>query len=290
MTVDGRKGPKPATFSQWYMVVRICNGTTKLQDWLDLSLNPAVVPSSLLILSRAFTLAGRTKPVDAVVATASSLPDEVVDTIGTVLPSEDSVSERRRKLKFLEMQEELIKCNHNTWHKYETYTGRGEKKKEKEEKAKQKKEEKAILTEQEAAEEDLALKEMIGPTAREEEEMIEAKQHDQQQLCNVSRALAVLASASYVADSLVIVPLLLTLQSVSKERQEFPSLVNKEKKLYNSMLEREDTEGAEEAKKAYMAATEESDDLTEVASEEKVLSALIDKLEILQQQQQQQSL
>ena len=71
-----------------------------------------------------------------------------------------------------------------------------EKKKEKEEKAKQKKEEKAILTEQEAAEEDLALKEMIGPTAREEEEMIEAKQHDQQQLCNVSRALAVLASAS----------------------------------------------------------------------------------------------
>mgnify|MGYP005845434907 CR=1 FL=1 len=44
------------------------------------------------------------------------------------------------------------------------------------------------------------------------------------------------------------------------------------------MLEREDTEGAEEAKKAYMAATEESDDLTEVASEEKVLSALIDKV------------
>ena len=61
---------------------------------------------------RAFTLAGRMKPEDAVVATLSSLPDEVVDTIGTVLPSEDSVSERRRKLEFLEMQEELIKvCN-----------------------------------------------------------------------------------------------------------------------------------------------------------------------------------
>ncbi|XBH95093.1 hypothetical protein VPH35_085724 [Triticum aestivum] len=227
MTVDGRKGPKPATFSQWYMVVRICNGTTKLQDWLDLSLNPAVVPSSLLILSRAFTLAGRTKPVDAVVATASSLPDEVVDTIGTVLPSEDSVSERRRKLKFLEMQEELIK----------------EERRRKRKKRRQNKRRKK----------------------REEEEMIEAKQHDQQQLCNVSRALAVLASAS----------------SVSKERQEFPSLVNKEKKLYNSMLEREDTEGAEEAKKAYMAATEESDDLTEVASEEKVLSALIDKVDAM---------
>lgn len=45
-------------------------------------------------------------------ATLSSLPDEVVDTVGTVLPSEDSVSERRRKLEFLEMQEELIKVLH----------------------------------------------------------------------------------------------------------------------------------------------------------------------------------
>ncbi|XP_037455291.1 nucleolar protein 58-like [Triticum dicoccoides] len=155
------------------------------------------------------------KPVDAVVATVSSLPDEVVDTIGTVLPSEDSVSERRRKLKFLEMQEELIKEE--------------EKKKEKEEKAKQKKEEKANLTEQEAGEEDLALKEMTGPIARQEEEMIFAKQHDQEQLCNISRTLAVLASAS----------------SVSTERQEFLSLVNKEIKLYNSMLEREVTEESE---------------------------------------------
>lgn len=43
-------------------------------------------------------------------ATLSSLPDEVVDTVGvTALPSEDSISERRRKLEFLEMQEELIK-------------------------------------------------------------------------------------------------------------------------------------------------------------------------------------
>lgn len=50
------------------------------------------------------------KPEEAVQATLSSLPDEVVDTVGiTSLPSEDSVSERRRKLDFLEMQEELIK-------------------------------------------------------------------------------------------------------------------------------------------------------------------------------------
>lgn len=224
----------------------------QLRDWLDLSLNRAV-PSSLLILSRAFTLSGRMKPEDAVVATLSSLPDEVVDTIGTVLPSEDSVSERRRKLEFLEMQEELIKEE--------------EKKKEKEEKEKQKKEEKANLKEPEAAEEDLALKEMTEPTAREEEELRESK-HDKEQLCNISRALAVLASAS----------------SVSKERQEFLSLVNKEINLYNSMLEKEGTEGEEEAKKAYKAAREESDDAAEVAAEEKVSSALIDKVDAMLQE------
>lgn len=60
-------------------------------------------------------MSGKVKPEEAVQATLSSLPDEVVDTVGiTALPSEDSVSERRRKLEFLEMQEELIKviCFH----------------------------------------------------------------------------------------------------------------------------------------------------------------------------------
>lgn len=64
---------------------------------------------------RAFTVSGKLKPEEAVRATLSSLPDEVVDTVGvTTLPSEDSVSERRRKLEYLAMQEELIKvgfCN-----------------------------------------------------------------------------------------------------------------------------------------------------------------------------------
>lgn len=63
-------------------------------------------------VSRAFTVSGRLKPEEAVGATLSSLPDEVVDTVGiTSLPSEDSLSERRRKLEFLEMQEELIKVD-----------------------------------------------------------------------------------------------------------------------------------------------------------------------------------
>jgi len=70
-----------------------------------------------------------------------------------------------------------------------------EKKKAKEEKAKQKKEEEGKLKEPEAAEEDVALKEMIDATAR-EEELRKAKEHDKEKLCNISRALAVLASAS----------------------------------------------------------------------------------------------
>lgn len=63
-------------------------------------------------MSRSFTVSGRLKPEEVVGATLSSLPDEVVDTVGiTSLPSEDSLSERRRKLEFLKMQEELIKVD-----------------------------------------------------------------------------------------------------------------------------------------------------------------------------------
>jgi LETM1 and EF-hand domain-containing protein 1 len=53
------------------------------------------------------------------------------------------------------------------------------------------------LEEPKAIEEDLALKEMTEPTAREEEEVKKAKTHDKkEQLCNISQALAVLASSS----------------------------------------------------------------------------------------------
>ncbi|MBA0702786.1 hypothetical protein Goari_027079, partial [Gossypium aridum] len=57
---------------------------------------------------RAFTVSGKLKPKDIVQATLSSLLNEVVDTVSvTALPSKDSVSKRRRKLEYLEMQEEL---------------------------------------------------------------------------------------------------------------------------------------------------------------------------------------
>ncbi|KAG6408421.1 hypothetical protein SASPL_131432 [Salvia splendens] len=213
----------------------------QLRDWLDLSLNHSV-PSSLLILSRAFTVTGRMRPEEAVQATLSSLPDEVVDTVGvTSLPSEDSLAERRRKLDYLEMQEELIK----------------------EEEEKQE-EELVRKNESADAEVDVALKEMSNPMAREAQEQARARALDkQEQLCQLSRALAVLASAS----------------SVSREREEFLRLVNSEIKLYNSMVDRDGTDGEEQAKMAYKAARDESKDDAEVPEQNNVSSALVDKVE-----------
>ncbi|XP_058183939.1 uncharacterized protein LOC131301593 [Rhododendron vialii] len=216
----------------------------QLRDWLDLSLNHSV-PSSLLILSRAFHVAGRIRPEEAVGATLSSLPDEVVDTVGvTALPSEDSVSERRRKLEYLEMQEELIK--------------------EEEEKEEV---EQARMTESATSQEDVALKEMAIPTAREAQDQARARTMEKhEQLCEISRALAVLASAS----------------SVSTEREEFLRLVNKEIELYNSMVEKEGTDEGE-AMKAYRAVRDESDQDPDVAERDEVSSALIDRVDAMLQ-------
>ncbi|GFS45900.1 LETM1-like protein [Actinidia rufa] len=216
----------------------------QLRDWLDLSLNHSV-PSSLMILSRAFTVSGKLRPEEAVRATLSSLPDEVVDTVGvTALPSEDSVSERRRKLEFLEMQEELIK--------------------EEEEKE----EEQARIKETVVDQEDVALKEMANPTAREAQEQARARTMEkQEQLCELSCALAVLASAS----------------SVSREREEFLRLVNKEIELYNTMVEKEGTDGEEDAMKAYKAAREESEQDSDVAVRDDISSALVDRVDAMLQ-------
>lgn len=212
----------------------------QLRDWLDLSLNRSV-PSSLLILSRAFIVAGKVKPEEAVQATLSSLPDEVVDTVQvTTLPSEDSVAERRRKLEFLEMQEELIK-----------------------EEEEEEEEELAKMKEASGKQKDVALEEMIVPTTKEAQQKMAKAFDKEEQLCELSRALAVLASAS----------------SVSQEREEFLRLVNKEVELYNSMVEKEGTEGEKAAIKAYRAARDDSDQAVERALGDKVSSALIDRVD-----------
>ncbi|GLT55577.1 hypothetical protein SLA2020_286880 [Shorea laevis] len=217
----------------------------QLRDWLDLSLNHSL-PSSLLILSRSFVLSGRLRLEEVLQATISSLPDEVTDTVGvTALPSEDSVSGRRRKLEYLEMQEELIK--------------------EEEEKEE---EEQARMKECKASQEDLALKEMTSPIAREAQEQArERAQEKQEHLCELSRALAVLASAS----------------SVSREREAFLSLVNKEIELYNSMVDKEGTGGEKDAMKAYRAAREETDNAAEEAEGDEASSSLIERVDAMLQ-------
>ncbi|GJT81858.1 LETM1 and EF-hand domain-containing protein 1, mitochondrial-like protein [Tanacetum coccineum] len=210
----------------------------QIRDWLDLSLNHSV-PSSLLILSRAFSVSGKVKPEEAVQATLSSLPDEVVDTVGvTALPSEDPVAEKRRKLEFLEMQEELIK----------------------EEEAKESAEQ-ARMKESVERQKDIALEEMVISTAAEAKE----QPYKEEQLSELSRALAVLASTS----------------SVSKEREDFLRLVNKEIELYNSLVEKEGTDSEEEAKKAYKAARTDTDHAAEMAIGHKISSPLIEKVDAM---------
>lgn len=216
----------------------------QLRDWLDLSLNHSV-PSSLLIISRAFNVSGKIKPEEAVEFAISSLPDEVVDTVGaTSLPSEDTVSERRRKLEFLEMQEELIK--------------------EEEEKQKAE-EEKAKLKESTVSQKDAVSEEIVDPTTREAQEHAQAALSDKDdQLCELSRALAVLSSAS----------------SVSREREEFLRLVNKEIELYNTVVD-EGNEGEGEVEKAYKAARKVHEEELDTAPQ--VSSALIDKVDAMLQ-------
>lgn len=216
----------------------------QLHDWLDLSLKYSV-PSSLLILSRAFTVSGKVKPEEAVQATLSSLPDELVESVGvTALPSEDSVADRRRKLEFLEMQEKLIK---------------EEEKKEREEQARLKEEE--TLSQR-----DIALQEMNVATAREAQELARAKAMEkQEELCKLSRALAVLASAS----------------SVGAERAEFLRLVNKEIELYNNIVDKQGEEGVEVALKAYDAARGQNDQAAETTIGSKVSEALRNKVDAM---------
>lgn len=211
----------------------------QLKDWLDLSLNHSV-PSSLLLLSRAFLVSGKVKPEEAVQATLSSLPDEVVESVGFMaLPSEDALAERTRKLEYIQKEEELIKA--------ET---------EKEE-VQQEKLKAEVVTNQI----DHALQNMKASTAR---QLATENISGQQDLCKLSSALAVLASAS----------------SVSKERAEFLRLVNKEIALYNEMVEKEGTEGEADARKAYQAAHE---DRERSAPEAKVSAALVDRIDAMLQ-------
>lgn len=95
----------------------------QLAEWLDWSLNRSL-PSSLLLLSRAFTVTapigagrGRQRPavadVGALRETLSSMPDEAVEDV-ELFSTRDDTHAYERKLDLLEREEEMIKEEEET--------------------------------------------------------------------------------------------------------------------------------------------------------------------------------
>ncbi|CAG8489535.1 9974_t:CDS:2 [Diversispora eburnea] len=83
---------------------------SELQQWLDLHLNHKI-PSTLLILSRAFSFADRSELGDqneALSATLNSLPDNLVNEKELQVMEDDGTATYKQKLEVLEEQEELI--------------------------------------------------------------------------------------------------------------------------------------------------------------------------------------
>ena len=86
----------------------------QLEDWLELSLG-AALPSSLLILSRAFTIThqrledGEAAAVADLEATLASLPDEVLIKVqAEACAPDDSAAQKMRRLEMLRHEEEMI--------------------------------------------------------------------------------------------------------------------------------------------------------------------------------------
>ncbi|KAG0358073.1 LETM1-like protein-domain-containing protein [Gamsiella multidivaricata] len=83
---------------------------SELQQWLELNLTYAI-PSSLLILSRAFSFSDfkeMATPVEALQATLSSLPDSLLTETELHVSELEGAATAQQKLEVLEQQEELI--------------------------------------------------------------------------------------------------------------------------------------------------------------------------------------
>ncbi|KAF9116138.1 hypothetical protein BGX27_004721 [Mortierella sp. AM989] len=83
---------------------------SELEQWLELNLTYAI-PSSLLILSRAFSFSDSKEsatPVEALQATLSSLPDSLLTETELHVSELEGAATAQQKLEVLEQQEELI--------------------------------------------------------------------------------------------------------------------------------------------------------------------------------------
>lgn len=81
----------------------------QLKEWIELSLDKNI-PSSLLILSRAFTYTDKVQSEEAIKMALGTMPDDVVQevTLDSTVSSEDDKTIHRRKLDSLKRQQKLI--------------------------------------------------------------------------------------------------------------------------------------------------------------------------------------
>ncbi|CAG8716077.1 7882_t:CDS:10 [Cetraspora pellucida] len=166
---------------------------SELQQWLDLHLNHKV-PSTLLILSRAFSLVDRpelTNQAEALQATLSSLPDNLVNEAELQFSEDKGTATYKQKLEVIEEQEELIADE------------KAQEEKEEAARRAQKEAEEAAKRAQKAAEE--AAKEATAALSEQMPSEIQAPEEEdvrmtEQQLQELRAALAILSSKSAVLE------------------------------------------------------------------------------------------
>ncbi|CAG8488398.1 2906_t:CDS:10 [Ambispora gerdemannii] len=163
----------------------------ELNQWLDLHLNHKV-PSSLLILSRAFSFADRSELVDqaqALQATLDSLPDNLVNE--AELEVSEASATYKQKLEVIEQQEELI-ADEKAQEEKEEAARRAHKEQIEAERRAQKEAEE--LAKEATFAEDLAPNKKITFVAEDDARMT------QQQLQELREALTILSSKSAVLE------------------------------------------------------------------------------------------
>lgn len=193
------------------------NMQRQLEDWLELSMN-AQLPSSLLILSRAFTIThlrledSDTTAVKDIRDTLASLPDEAFGKVEVeTCVEEDSAEQKQRKLELLQHEDEMIReeeCDRreaaqNEGEALQIDSGAG----------------RAAAQADEHATSKLTSVAEVEEISEQERKQAHAKER-RRMARKVARAIATLAGSS----------------SVLPERREFQDLVKKELERYDSIL------------------------------------------------------
>ncbi|CAG8730739.1 5616_t:CDS:10, partial [Dentiscutata erythropus] len=183
---------------------------SELQQWLDLHLNHKV-PSTLLILSRAFSLSDRSElsQAEALQATLSSLPDNLINEAELQFSEDKGTATYKQKLEVIEEQEELIADE------------KAQEEKEEAARRAQKEAEEAVKRAQKAAEE--AAKEATAVPSKQVPSDTQAPEEEdvrmtEQQLQELRAALTILSSKSAVLEERE------TLKLIKEDRAEYKDI------------------------------------------------------------------